>query len=389
VLGCLPYVWQFVLNEVSVLDEHLGYVGDLVRRKQLECAISRVINLGDRVVDVGCGTGILGLLCLRAGASHVHAIDSTAILEVARGTFSRAGWSDRTSLIRAKSQDVKLAQRADVVVCDHVGYFGFDYGILEFLTDARRRFLKPGGRLIPSSVTLKLAPIESQACADMAVKWRGSAVPEDYHWVCHHSLNTKYAVRFKKSDVLGVPITLSQLSFYDDHPDFFTWDAELTMDRDGTLHGLGGWFDCELTDGVWMTNSPLSDQSIDRSQAFLPIAEAVAVQRGEKILVKVIARPSENLISWSVEFVASGRKFEHSTWQGTLLSAEDLARRSPRHVPVVSDKGKAKLIVLGYCDGRRTSQQVEHSVLSNHPDLFANVADARRFIAQTLAGETK
>ena len=42
------------------------------------------------------------------------------------------------------------------MLCDHLGYFGFDYGIIELLQDARERFLKPRGIVVPSRVKLML-----------------------------------------------------------------------------------------------------------------------------------------------------------------------------------------------------------------------------------------
>ena len=85
---------------------------------------------GDRVADLGCGSGILGLLCLRAGAGQVFGIDSTAMIEVARETFLRAGLAGRGDFIHGHSHRVELREPVDLVICDHVGYFGFDYGIV-------------------------------------------------------------------------------------------------------------------------------------------------------------------------------------------------------------------------------------------------------------------
>jgi predicted RNA methylase len=77
-----------------MLDEHLGYVADRIRLDRFQAAIARVINAGDRVADLGCGSGILGLLCLQAGAVRVYGIDSTPMLEVARETFALQGDRD-------------------------------------------------------------------------------------------------------------------------------------------------------------------------------------------------------------------------------------------------------------------------------------------------------
>ena len=69
--------------------------------------------------------------------------------------------------------------------------------------------------------------------------------------------------------MLAGPAELGCIDLRVDNPEFFSWTVELTVARDGTLHGLAGWFECELAENVWMTNSPLSAQAIKRSQAFL------------------------------------------------------------------------------------------------------------------------
>ena len=39
---------------------------------------------GKVVLDVGCGTGILSMMCARAGAKHVYAVDNSDIIDSAR-----------------------------------------------------------------------------------------------------------------------------------------------------------------------------------------------------------------------------------------------------------------------------------------------------------------
>ena len=127
-----------------MLDEHLGYVDDAIRLEQFRSAIAQVVHPGGRIADLGCGSGVLGLLCLQAGASHVVAIDSSAMIEVARQTMARAGLADRCTFIHARSHRAMLPEHTDVVICDHVGFFGFDYGIVHTMQDARRNRGVPG-----------------------------------------------------------------------------------------------------------------------------------------------------------------------------------------------------------------------------------------------------
>jgi len=372
-----------------MLDEHLGYVADRVRLEAFRAAIARILRPGDRVADLGCGSGVLGLLCLQAGASHVYAIDSTAMIEVARQTLERAGFADRCTLIHAHSHRATLPGPVDVVICDHVGYFGFDYDIAHTLQDARRRLLAPGGRMIPGRIGLEVAAIESNAARTKVDRWRTEGVPQEFHWLRRHAANAKHAVELPREALLGAPARLGEIDLASDSPEFFRWTASLRIERDGMLHGLAGWFECQLADGVTMTNSPLSDRAIDRSQAFLPIEDPVPVRAGDTIIATVMARPADPLLAWVIEIPAAGFRASHSTWPGMPTLPSDLTRSRPDHVPRLSREGQASAIVLGYCDGVRTVRQIEQAVLRDHPDLFPSPEETARFVAHTLGRDTE
>ncbi len=275
------------------------------------------------------------------------------------------------------------------MICDHVGYFGFDYGIVHTLQDARRRFLAPGGRTIPSRIRLRDRRGRVGCRARKVDRWRAEGVPREFHWLRHHAVNAKHAVELPRDALLGAPATLGEIDLGVDQPDFLRWSATLRIERDGTMHGLAGWFDCELADGVAMTNSPRSDRAIDRSQAFLPIEEPVPVRAGDEVRATVMARPADNLIAWIVDLPASGRRFSHSTWQGMLLAPEDLMRTRPDRVPQLSADGRARTTVLSYCDGRRTAREIEQAVLQDHPDLLPSPDEISRFVAQVLGRDTE
>ena len=105
----------------QMLNEHRGYLSDTVKLQQYQKAIAQSIRPGDVVLDLGCGTGILGLLALKAGAGRVYGIDETSIIEVARQTFAQAGYGDQSIFIRGNSFEVELPEKVDVILCDHVG----------------------------------------------------------------------------------------------------------------------------------------------------------------------------------------------------------------------------------------------------------------------------
>ena len=373
----------------SVLEEHLGYVADSARLALFKTAIAATVQAGDRVADVGCGSAVLGLLCLQAGAAHVDAIDSTAAIEIARKSLTQAGWASRVNFIHGYSYQVDLPERVDVIICDHVGYFGFDYGLIGTLADARRRLLKPGGRLIPGRLRLQLGAVESEKSSQLAEGWQAPGIPSEFHWVRQHGVNTKHAVKLRSDEILSRPAELGFIDLASDSPDFFSWTVQLTMLRDGVLHGLAGWFECELAGDVWMTNSPLSECAIGRQQAFLPINEPLTVKAGEIISATVMARPADHLIAWEVSHPATGKKFSHSTWQGDLLMQEQLLRNRPDHAPRLSRNALAKSVVLGYCDGKLLVRQIQEIVLREHPDLLPSPEEIKRFVTAVLTGNTE
>lgn len=373
----------------SILAEHLGYVSDPVRLELFQRAIRSVVRPGHRVADLGCGSGVLALFAMRAGAERVYCVDDGGMIEVARETMARCGLSARARFIRGLSERTQLPEPVDVAICDHVGWLGFDYGVVGLLQDARCRFLKPGGAMIPRSLQLQVAAVESQGCRALADGWKAGRVPPELRWVQTLCVNRLHPAVLAPEELLTAPQDLGMLDLGQDHPQFLSWSTRLEVQRDGSMDGLAGWFDCELAPGIRMTNSPLSAGRIDRAQAFLPIDEPVAVRKGDGIEVTVMTRPADGVVAWKVDLSAAGRRFSHSTWQGALLSPDDLIRSNPDRVPRPNHEGVARGTVMAYCDGKRTVREIEHAVLQDHPTLFPTPEQISRFVTYVLARDTR
>jgi ribosomal protein L11 methyltransferase len=118
-----------------------GHPTTLMMVRQLLVAITE----GVTVLDVGCGTGVLGIVACVFGASRVEAID---IFESAvESTHSNAranGVADRIHASTTPLADV--IGRHELVLCNT-----YDSLIVDFATDLRR-ILAPGGTLIVSGV---------------------------------------------------------------------------------------------------------------------------------------------------------------------------------------------------------------------------------------------
>lgn len=113
---------------------------------------------GARVIDYGCGSGILGIAAARLGAECVWCVDhDRQALSAARDNASANGVSDRVRVHTAESlPDIQ----ADVLIANI---------LFQPLVDLARRFaslLTPGGRLVMSGVLDTQAPALIEACRD-------------------------------------------------------------------------------------------------------------------------------------------------------------------------------------------------------------------------------
>ena len=333
----------------KTLEEHYGYLADHVKLERYQAAIERVVGAETVVLDLGCGSGPLGLMALRAGARRVLFVEQDPIIEVARRTITDAGFADRAEFIQRKSFELSLKDPVDVVVCDHIGYFGFDYGVLALLADARQRFLQPDGIIMPAGMDLRLAPVESKNCRQLVAQWHDGSVPEEFDWLAGCAANTLHPVKLGEDELLADAAALATLQLGDEAPPYLSWSAEFRCRRDGMLDGLVGWFDCRLVDVIRMTNSPLSGESLNRPQAYLPLKEPVTVSEGDRIGAAVMARHLDGVIAWVVELPESNTRFAHSTFNGLLLDQEALTRAHPDRIALLNERGRARQIVLSYC----------------------------------------
>jgi len=369
------------------LDEHYIYASDKARLEAYRRAVLANVRPGMTVVDLGCGSGVLGALCLRAGAARVYAIDSTSMIEAARGVYAAAGFAEQVTFFRGMSTTVTLPEKADLAICDQAGPFGFDAGIVEYLEDARRRFVKPGGTVVPRRLLLEAAGVESERCYRNVSRWREADIAAELQTLGIFAENTKSFVSLERHEAVTGTAELGEIDLTADSPDYLSWPAKLVCKHDGILHGLAGWFRCELAEGVWMTNSPFDDKRIDRLQAFLPLADPVEVREGQEVPVVVMARPKEDFLAWAVE--SGGRRQRHSSLDAMPLGARDLRIGDGRSVPKLSSEGKARCVILGLCDGVRTVEEIIELVLRDHPDLLPSRKAIADFVQRVLSRDTE
>ena len=124
-------------------------IADRTRMGAYETALRRAITPGCIVADLGTGTGMMAMMAARMGAAKVYAIEPGDLIQVGRECARANGLADRIEFIQDISTKVSLTCQVDVIVSDMRGVLPLHHSHLASIADARRRFLKPVGVLIP------------------------------------------------------------------------------------------------------------------------------------------------------------------------------------------------------------------------------------------------
>jgi protein arginine N-methyltransferase 1 len=280
-----------VLGQAGMLERFGSpFVQEDMLLDKLRCdayreAIRRTVKPGDVVVDLGAGTGLLSFFALQAGARHVYAIEMTGIADVAAELIEANGFRDRVTLVRKLSNRARLPEHCDVLVTETLSAFCFDAeNTIEFVADARERFLKPGGRIIPESADTFLLPFSSEAFGPGRMLARFSDL--DYRPFIKRLFSEYRLVRASGKPFLALsdPAFCYHVDFHKDTQNPGISFTPFRVTADGRLDGFLGWFEARLCDGVTLSNTPYSPLT-SWWQLYLPVAEQPLYHAGQTMLL--------------------------------------------------------------------------------------------------------
>src|SRR5207244_7491280 len=150
-------------------------MADSIRTKAYADALQWCVKPGCTVLDIGTGAGIFAMLACRLGARRVYAIEPDDVILLAHEIASANGYADRIDFIHGVSNKINLPEQVDVIVSDLRGVLPLFDHHLPSIIDARRRFLAPGGTLIPQQDVLRAAVVDaSDVYSSYVAPWNGN-----------------------------------------------------------------------------------------------------------------------------------------------------------------------------------------------------------------------
>ena len=264
-------------------------------------------------MDIGSGTGVLSLFAAMAGASRVYSIEREPVIEVAREIAVLNGFSARITFIAGSSHQVEIPERADVLVTETIGNVGFDEGIVAWVADAKKRFLKPDAQIVPGRLDTIASLVSVPRDFTTIQEWSSPLHTLDLSPLSRIARNSLLWTELSPAAIVTVPAVVLTTDF-SENPGPLVGRVSEEVIKDAIVHGIGVWFRSDLTPSVTITNAP-PNQVPSWEQGFLPIDEPIEVSVGDRVEFEVSSSDSGAEWAWRV---GSGRT--HRSGEGQLVT---------------------------------------------------------------------
>lgn len=294
------------------IEYHRTLIADRIRNAAFERALKAVIKPGETTVaDVGAGTGLLSLMAVKLGAREVFLYEAAEVAGVAAKAL-KANGARNCHLFPCHSTEMVDPPKVDIVVSETLGNYPFEEHIIETLADARARFLKPKGTIIPDALSQLVAPVISDRIDRELRAW--DATGFDMSFARTMSLNNIYVRTLKPTELLDAGASAhvwDEIDFTKEGRTSRKGEASWRLKAPATVYGFATWWQAELSPGVLLSTAP-GAPATHWEQLYFPLLTPLAVKAGETVAIALRSRTSEqegtNLAWTATQSDAKGRQ---------------------------------------------------------------------------------
>jgi protein arginine N-methyltransferase 1 len=301
----------------QLLKGHETLLADANRNRPFYRALKKAVTEDSSVLDIGSGTGIWAVAAAKLGAKRVVAIEEEPLLiGLIKDLAGENGVANKVEVIEGDSRQVQLRNEFDVIISETIGHLVFDEPIVPVMIDARERFLKPGGILIPESVALVAAAAHFKTRRERLP----AGIPIDHSYF--QSLALNIPIQLHKSAQLQTVTGPQELIRVDlgtarIRPDLNNLTAHWEVPDASQVNCFAVWAEATLARGITVTTR--------RTTSWLPVIYRLRPFPQERGEIEFTLALSSKSNYWTAS-LSTDQHRETQSYSPAFAAAELLAR---------------------------------------------------------------
>ena len=275
---------QDVYEAFSGWKAHRGMLVDHARTSAFRRAVETVTRPGDRVVDVGTGSGVLAMFAAQAGAAEVVGLEITDMADWAEH-LARMNGLDAVRIVRGDAGAARLDGPADLVMGEFIGMTFLDeWRHYAAFCAVRDRHLKPGGRVLPRGGRMILSAVDSRELYRQYGYglWEAPAYGLDFSEVYPFEVaNPCRAIVTVPHGACVAEAGIASFDFRTSQPQDFFFTAEVAFDyaAQGAFHGVLAHFELDMAPGQMLGSGPAHPETCWH-HTYLPLPQMLVPDGG-------------------------------------------------------------------------------------------------------------
>lgn len=264
---------------------HKVMLQDLVRTEAYEHSINAVVRPQHRVLDFGCGSGILSMFAARAGAHKVIAVDRSPFIKKAQ-EIALTNHYDNIEFYHDDHESLNLEKPVDVIVSEWMGHCLFYEAMLEPLLSLRDRYLAKDGIMIPAQLSLHVGLVSDEGVMEDLSFLHDKPYGFDFSPIANVPYQQSDLVALSPESLLDSVAHMGSLDMRTiskaHKPRVFT--STLIPSEKAEIYALCGWFSAQLSAGIEFGTGP-QDIPTHWDQILFPLPKPIMVDPSRELTI--------------------------------------------------------------------------------------------------------